>query len=428
MRKNWHHILNTIFPIGLLAFLAVLFSMMGKKEISTSEKRKLAAFPALNWQTWTDGSFTRTLEDYIADHFVYREDIIAGTDGIKNAFGIARKSNEGKFIAIKKKKAAIKTKKTTLVIDSNYTVAIDTGAELLLTNGVFIYDSCSYQFFGGNSYSSARYANMYNAVVEHLPKHIKYYAVLVPSSTEFNLPPSTYRYKANSETKGIHYIYSGLNEKIGKADVYNHMKAHRKEYLFFKTDHHWTARGAYYAYEAFCEIADISPLTLGQMPSKFVGGPFLGSLYQLTHDPTLKANPDRLEIFDIPFNGAKAFYKFDANQTQWTPTKIVYKNGEFGIGYGVFLGLDYPVMRIDGPQKNGRRLFILKESYANAFVPFLVPHFEQIFVADVRYFPYKIDKFIEEYNINEFLMMNQLVMANNPYTPQKVLNMLKGKQ
>jgi hypothetical protein len=73
-------------------------------------------------------------------------------------------------------------------------------------------------------------------------------------------------------------------------------------------------------------------------------------------------------------------------------------------------------------------LFILKESYANAFVPFLVPHFEQIFVADVRYFPYKIDKFIEEYNINEFLMMNQLVMANNPYTPQKVLNMLKGKQ
>ena len=428
MKKNWYQLINIFLPFTVLLAFSVLFLVSPKQKISVGEKRKLAALPGLTWRSWTDGSFAKNTEDYLADHFVQRDRFIACSDFIKNHYGVSRKPEEGKYILLKKKKPAKpKSNKIKLNIDSNYVIPDDSAAELVLTNGVFIYDSCSYQFFGGNQYSAARYANMYNAVVDHLPKNIKYYCVLVPSSTEFNLPPAKYRSKSTSETKGIADVHSRLKPEIKKADVYSHMLARRKEYMFFKTDHHWTARGAYYAYMAFSEIADFQALTIQQLKPHFIGSPFLGSMYQMTHDPTLQGNPDRLEIFDIPFGNAQASFKMSAAEKSWSKGYIVYKNAQFGTGYGVFLGLDYPIMKIDGPNKNGRKLFILKESYANAFVPFLVPHFEQIFVADVRYFPYKIDQFIAEHKINEFLMMNQLVMANNPYTAQKVLGMLKSK-
>lgn len=424
MRENRYHIINSLVPGLFVVVFLVLFIVSPKQKISTDEKRFLEAEPVLNWTTWTNGSFAKGAENYLADHFAFRKELLAISDFFKNHEGIPRESTEGKFIVIKKKPLTKEpANKKQLNIDSNYTIPLDSAEELVLTNGVFIYDSCSYQFFGGNPISAARYARAYNALVEYLPKNITYYSVLVPSSTEFNLPKAVYRKRANSETKGIADINSRLNTVVKKANVYEHLLAHRKEYLFFKTDHHWTARGAYYAYQAFAEIAGFEALTPEKAPSKIMGS-FLGSLYQMTHDPTLKANPDKLEYFDIPFGGAKAYYMFTPAD-KWKSCEIVYKKAQFGIGYGVFLGIDYPILKIDGPNKNGRKLFILKESYANAFVPFLVPHFEQIFVADVRYFPYKIDRFVADNKINEFLMMNQLVMANSPYTPSKILKLLK---
>ena len=95
------------------------------------------------------------------------------------------------------------------------------------------------------------------------------------------------------------------------------------------------------------------------------------------------------------------------------------------MGYGVFLGIDYPVMKIDGPVKNGRILLIIKDSYANAFIPFLVAHFEKIYVADIRYFPYKITPFIHENHINEVLVMNHIVTANSPFASNKLIKLIK---
>jgi len=424
MRENRFHIINAIIPALLIIVFLVFFILTPKQKISLEEKRKMAAVPELSWTSWINGSFAAGSEDYIADHFAFRNELLTFSDFLKNHEGIARKSPEGRFVIIKKRQALKDPlNKKKLSIDSNYIIPLDSAEELVLTNGVFIYDSCSYQFFGGNPVSAGRYARAYNTVVDHLPKNITYYSVLVPSSTEFNLPKAVYRKRANPETKGIADINSRLNAVIKKANVYDYLLAYRTEYLFFKTDHHWTARAAYYAYQAFAEIAGFEALPPGKVPSKIMGR-FLGSLYQMTHDPTLKGNPDKLEYFDIPFGGAKAFYMLSPGDS-WKSCEIIYKKAQFGIGYGVFLGIDYPIMKIDGPTKNGRKLFILKESYANAFVPFLVPHFEQIFVADVRYFPYKIDKFIADNKINEFLMMNQLVMANSPYTPSKILKLLK---
>jgi hypothetical protein len=106
MKKNWYHILNAVLPFSLLLVFAVSFFASSKQKISISEKRKLATTPALNWKTWTDGSFAKNAEDYLADHFVERDKFIACSDFLKNHFGRARKAEEGKYIVLKKKKPA----------------------------------------------------------------------------------------------------------------------------------------------------------------------------------------------------------------------------------------------------------------------------------------------------------------------------------
>ena len=106
-------------------------------------------------------------------------------------------------------------------------------------------------------------------------------------------------------------------------------------------------------------------------------------------------------------------------------TQIVNKKWEYGIGYGVFLGIDYPIMKIEGSVKNGRNLMVIKDSYANAFIPFLVAHFEKIFVADIRYFPYKITSFVKDNRVNEVLIMNHVVTANSPFSSNKLIKLIK---
>ena len=67
--------------------------------------------------------------------------------------------------------------------------------------------------------------------------------------------PESMHQGLNSQKDMIDYCYSQLNGSIITVDAYSKLRAHTDEYIFFRTDHHWTQLGAYYAYTAFCEAA-----------------------------------------------------------------------------------------------------------------------------------------------------------------------------
>lgn len=419
-----------LFLLVLLLSLITIFSP--KEKISDLEKRKLAPLPSFNINSWMTGAFGPSVDDFLADHIFCRNSFMNFSDDLKICFSHEMffpkyiDTAEVKMVKIIRQNPKKLPEKAIQVLDtSNHIVVMnDPNQDLTLTEGVYIYDSCAYQFFGGSKNSANRYAKSVNQLKSQLGDSIKLYSLLVPSSTEFYLPKEKYKGKTTSEEKGISLIFSRLSGNILTTNIYPRLASHNNEYLFFKTDHHWTARGAYYAYLDFSLTAKFEPLALDQMKPNFMKRSFLGSLYSMTRDQTLKGNPDKLEYFDINFNGSKAFYKMTPNDP-WSKTQIINKKGEFGIGYGVFLGVDYPVMRIDGPVKNGRRLMVIKDSYANAFIPFLVNHFEKIYVADVRYFPYKIIDFVKANGINEVLVMNHTITANSPYISKKLLTLIK---
>lgn len=429
--KNKLIIFNVIAPFVLIIGIMLGTFFSNKESISELEKRKFAILPELTLNNWMSGIFSSSVEDYLSDHVICRNSFITLSDNCKELYNFklispVNPESDGVLVKIKttRKSKMSEGMQPPKDVPNSRALLLDTNQELVSTEGIYIYDSCAYQFFGGSKNSASRYAKSINTIISSLSDSIRVYALLVPSSTEFFLPKDKYKGKSKSEEANINYVYSKLSPKIRTTNIYNRLASHNREYLYFKTDHHWTARGAYYAYLEFSGTAGFVPTPLSEMKPTFMKSSFLGSLYALTRHLSLKGNPDRIEYFDKNFNGAKAYFKMKPSEN-WKKTQIVNKKGEYGIGYGVFLGIDYPIMKIEGSVKNGRNLMVIKDSYANAFIPFLVAHFEKIFVADIRYFPYKITSFVKDNRVNEVLIMNHVVTANSPFSSNKLIKLIK---
>ena len=201
------------------------------------------------------------------------------------------------------------------------------------------------------------------------------------------------------------------------------MKEHyeKGEYLYFRTDHHWTALGAYRAYEVFCKSASLKPVSLDTYEKRTSTG-FLGTLYNSSLDKNLAANPDTVEYYvpDLPY------VQTNTNQdlSTYRGTLISeYSSGKTN-GYLTFMGGDIPLATIETENTNGKKIIVFKESYGNAFIPFLVPHYQTIYVADIRSFPYNAVEFIKNNSIGEVLFLNNIMTSNTAARVANILGLL----
>ncbi len=237
------------------------------------------------------------------------------------------------------------------------------------------------------------YAETVNLVNRAMPG-VRVYAVLVPKSVEFNAPMA-YHSGPASQLAAINYAYARMDPDVVCVDAYTNLFEHRDEPVYFRTDHHWTQRGAYWAFRAFCGAAGLSAPALESYPAETVTG-FLGTMYAYTRNyaqsAALKDHPDDVEIFR-PLGAATMTVYPDFSLADGSERNIIYSYDyaqdslDASAKYMVFLGGDRPICRIVNPgAANGRKLLILKESYGNAFTPFLSDVFEEVWAVDPREF------------------------------------------
>ncbi len=268
--------------------------------------------------------------------------------------------------------------------------------------------------FGGNQYACQRYAAALAKYQEALGDSVQIYNLVIPSSIEFYLPQ---KYKdqgiTGDEKANIDYIYSLMDPNIKTVDAYSTMLAakERGEYIYFRTDHHWTVRGAYAAYEAFCKEAGFEPVPLENMERHVIEN-FVGTLYGQTQDIVLKENPDYVEYF-IPPTPHTA-YRYVKNQpyTPYVSTVFADYATSGSNTYSVFLHGDLPLTHIITEANTGRKICVVKESFGNAFLPFLLSHYEEILVVDQRYFQLGLIDFIQQNGITDLLFINNIFAAN----------------
>lgn len=273
------------------------------------------------------------------------------------------------------------------------------------------------------------YADTINLLYDSLGG-VRVYAMLVPKSIEFNAP-AAYRSGAASQLDAINYAYSKMKLGVICVDAYSELYAHRDENIYFRTDHHWSQRGAYYGYRAFCSAANLTPYGLEAYSNETVTG-FLGTMYSYTRNyaqsEVLKNNPDDVEIFR-PLTVSTMEVFSDASLSDGAVKNIIYSYDyaqnslDASLKYLVFLGGDRPVCHIKNETvDNGRKLLILKESYGNAITPFLGDMFEDVWAIDPREFNGSgepvfsgLVDFVEEQGITDVVVLNNVQSAIPSY-------------
>lgn len=412
--------LNSYLFVFILFTVGMLFIILPKEKISEDEKRALKQFPILTTESLFSGKYFEDIDLYYSDNFIYRNDIIEIASELKKYKGI--QNHEIQYFTKSKgaqKSATPKSKINNNVAsgDKNRNKTVNDSTEIDTTseaynniNSVVVYKRRAIQIYSGSRKKLSNYASLVSKYKTALGPNVTIYCMAIPVGSDFNLPNS---FKKDREKTSINYLYSVMNPSIKCVKAYDELEKHQKEYIQFNTDHHWTGRGAYYAYLAFCSSAGIEPLSIDKFEIKKINN-FIGTLYYYTRSEDLKQNKDYVEYFKIP-NTTKATY-FDEKLITEKRTKLFAEYARGGNSYGVFLGGDYPLMHIKSDVKNGQKILIVKDSYGNAFSPFLCAHYEDVFVVDYRYLKYNIKSIMKKYGINNLMFAHNVFVLNSSFT------------
>lgn len=261
------------------------------------------------------------------------------------------------------------------------------------------------------------YAQAIENLAAAMPDGTRTISILTPNGGEFYSPASMHT-GLHSQKDMIQFCYDAMPEDIITVDAYSALRAHTDEYIYFRTDHHWTQLGAYYAYTAFCDAAGFEAVALEDFETGRYDW-FLGSMYTFTsgypQSQTLKDNPDYLDYY-LPVAETHAQYYADGTLENGVPVSVVYTKLDDSVSnkYLCFIGGDTPVCVIE-TDVEGPSCIVLKESYGNAFAPFLTSHYSRIIVIDPREFNRDGKPALDLAAFAAGQQINDLIVINYPY-------------
>lgn len=244
-------------------------------------------------------------------------------------------------------------------------------------------------------------ADVINAAKEQL-SDVNVYSLIPPTAVSFYLPE---KYAELSDSERAYIDKSNaLLKDVTAIDAYSVLAAHTSEDIYFKTDHHWTQLGAYYAAEKFAEQAGVPFDALSQYEKREIPG-FVGKMYAASdYDAKVKDNPETF-VYYIPRGDHAATY-YDGDLTNPRERSYFYEKDELlepTDFYLTYMNSNWDIVHVSGGQTNGRKLLILKNSYGNALAPSLFNSFEDVWVADINWNSIDIAKLAKENGITDLL-------------------------
>lgn len=427
--------------LGVIATAAVLLAVLPRPKTSELEKRELAPMPEFSAKALFSGEYFSDIAEHFSDTVPFREQLVVLNSRMKKAMGISSPTfygtvdivadDEGNSleetpvqtepaqtepvlqqtdVTVSEKTQENDNAATETSAASETTGIADFSNNGIVVDGVKMYgEDAGVMLFGGNKKQGARYAEIINKYKASLG-NVNVYNMVVPTSVEFYLPKKYSKY-SSSEKESIDYIYSCLSPDVTPIDAYSKLEEHTDEYIYLRTDHHWSPLGAYYAYTAFCEALGMEYHPITDYTEKVKEG-FVGSLYGYTNDITLANAPEQFHYFlppDVTYSVQTYYYDTLAPKNGGA---LFHEYVEGANCYGMFLGADAIHTKITTSAKNGRKIVVFKESYGNAFVPFLVNNFEEIYVIDIRYFGTNAVDYIKKIGATDVLFIDNCFAAN----------------
>jgi hypothetical protein len=289
---------------------------------------------------------------------------------------------------------------------------------------VFIFKNRGFELFSGGASMGKKYAGVINMYSRLKIPGLKIYNLIIPTSFEFEVTEK-YKTLVTPASDAINAIFSAEDPEIVKVNPVDEIRKHRTEYIYFNTDHHWTSLGAYYAYRSFCASAGLTPVSLDSIPSKVKPG-FLGFLYRVSRAAVLKNNPDSVRYYLFP--DSSSFYIGSNSIGYWAKSNMYAEQVSGDNSFSVFLQGDLPICKMETQHKNGRKIALVKESYGNAFAPFLINNYEKVIVVDQRSYKGDFIAMLKAEGINELLFINNIFAAHTQFHIDDIKGLQKVKK
>lgn len=357
-----------------LVFLTVAFAfnLFSKdKEYSESENRMLAQKPEFSVANLTSGKYMKDMEDYVTDQFFIRDKWI--NLKVLEDLALGKRESNGVYIGKKDHLMEIPTAPNQKALDNNLDAI---------------------------SNFSASHPDI-NTVMSLVPNAAYIYDQFLPN----NAP-------VRDQEKDIKYVMNAVSTSLNFVDLTKTMSSHKEEEIYYKTDHHWTTLGARYAFDALSTALGIEGSTQ-EYNIYPVTHSFQGTLASKSgYDKAL----DTIEIYVPQGVNTECVVNFidEGKKTVSVYDSAALKNKD---KYEVFFGGNHARVDISTPMEEKKNLLLFKDSYANCFIPFLIPYYRNIIVIDPRYFYDDIESLISDneitdilflYNVNTFLGDNSL--------------------
>jgi len=261
---------------------------------------------------------------------------------------------------------------------------ITTPTKVFESNGVLIAGTRGMEKYGGSTASGTAYCNILSNFQKDLGSDIQVYSIVAPHASCYYAPES-YSSLIDNGSRNFDNLKNQTSGGVKYVDVYQTLWDHVDENIYPRTEHHWNALAAYYAAEQFAQMANVSFPSLDSY-KKIVKSGFVGSLYSFSKSSVLKNNPEDFEIY-MPQNSYTAYFcnkgNYNFDKYNYQRNSVVFDVKSYP---GAFLGGDSVSVKIVTGNNTGRKLVIFKDSYGNAFVPFTVSSFDEIYVLDIRYY------------------------------------------
>lgn len=348
--------------ISCIALLVLADGITKERKFSEEENRMLATKPKASVETVMSGKFMSQYEKYKSDQFLGRDF----------------------WVSLKTKSDLLLGKK-----DSN---GVFKGADGYLLEEISVLDEASYK---ENMDAVTAFAARYPDLKMHM--------LIAPNAANIlkeKLPAFIATEDQNAQLKRTEEIVSAAG--IQWIDAAKTLNQHKNEEIYYRTDHHWTTKGAYYAFQEAAGDLGILQEEMTAFVPHTVTEAFNGTLSATSGYE--RSRRENIDIYLPEKNDTKVVVNYveekEKSASMYSSEKLEEKDK-----YGMFLNGNHALVDIKTTSGKNRRLLILKDSYANCFVPFLTPYYREIVLVDPRYYYGDLDDLIEEDRITDVLFL-----------------------
>ena len=282
-------------------------------------------------------------------------------------------------------------------------------------SSVLIVDDAGYEYYNFNKPTADRYAAAVSRTADSLKGTARVFDIVVPTSMDITLSNRVRKRITNTEDqkKAIDYIYAAVSENAVKVNAFDTLRAHRKEYVYFRTDHHWTALGAYYAYREYAAAAGLRAAELEEFTERKFEN-FVGAFYNDSgKNKALEKNPDVIYAYEPKMTNKMTYTDKRGKEFSWNIITDV-STWSRSSRYNTFIGGDQPYAYINYPKEGDwSTCVVVKESFGNAFVPFLLANYNEIHVIDYRYWNGKLADFVRSTGAKDVIFLNNISATRN---------------